>query len=147
MTMRINFDMDGTIANLYGVENWLEMLIAKDETPYAIAKALVNLSLLARYLNKIQKKGIEIAVISWLSKNSTKEYDKKVTNAKLNWLAKHLPSVNWDNVEIVPYGTPKERFCFTENDILFDDEEQNRNNWKGFAYKETEIFTVLKSIA
>lgn len=147
MTMRINFDMDGTIANLYGVENWLEMLIANDETPYAIAKALVNLSLLARYLNKIQKKGIEIAVISWLSKNSTKEYDEKVTNAKLNWLAKHLPSVNWDNVEIVPYGTPKERFCFTENDILFDDEEQNRNNWKGFAYKETEIFTVLKSIA
>lgn len=145
--MRINFDMDGTIANLYGVENWLEMLIANDETPYTIAKALVNLSLLARYLNKIQKKGVEIAVISWLSKNSTKEYDEKVTNAKLNWLAKHLPSVNWDNVEIVPYGTPKERFCFTENDILFDDEKQNRDNWKGFAYKETEIFTVLKSIA
>lgn len=147
MTMRINFDLDGTIANLYGVDNWLEMLIAKDETPYAIAKALINLSLLARYLNKIQKKGVEIAVISWLAKNSTKEYDERVTNAKMKWLAKHLPSVNWDNVEIVPYGTPKERFCFTENDILFDDEEQNRNNWKGFAYKETEIFTVLKSIA
>lgn len=147
MTMRINFDLDGTIANLYGVDNWLEMLIAKDETPYAIAKALINLSLLARYLNKIQKKGVEIAVISWLAKNSTKEYDERVTNAKMKWLAKHLPSVNWDNVEIVPYGTPKERYCFTENDILFDDEEQNRNNWKGFAYKETEIFTVLKSIA
>ena len=43
---RINFDMDGTIANLYGVENWLEMLMAEDETPYAIAKPLVNLSLL-----------------------------------------------------------------------------------------------------
>lgn len=147
MTMRINFDLDGTIANLYGVDNWLEMLIAKDETPYTIAKALINLSLLARYLNKIQKNGVEIAVISWLAKNSTKEYDERVTNAKMKWLAKHLPSVNWDNVEIVPYGTPKERYCFTENDILFDDEEQNRNNWKGFAYKETEIFTVLKSIA
>lgn len=145
--MRINFDMDGTIANLYGVENWLEMLIAHDETPYANAKPLVNLSLLARYLNKIQRKGVEIGVISWLSKNSNDDYDERVTNAKLRWLKKHLPSVNWDNIVVVPYGTPKENYALTENDILFDDEEQNRNNWKGFAYKETEIFTVLKSIA
>ena len=145
--MRINFDMDGTIANLYGVENWLEMLIAHDETPYANAKPLVNLSLLARYLNKIQRKGVEIGVISWLSKNSNEDYDKRVTNAKLRWLKKHLPSVNWDNIVVVPYGTPKENYALTENDILFDDEEQNRNNWKGFAYTETEIFTVLKSIA
>lgn len=145
--MRINFDMDGTIANLYGVENWLEMLIAHDETPYANAKPLINLSLLARYLNKIQRKGVEIGVISWLSKNSNDDYDERVTNAKLRWLKKHLPSVNWDNIVVVPYGTPKENYALTENDILFDDEEQNRNNWKGFAYTETEIFTVLKSIA
>ena len=145
--MRINFDMDGTIANLYGVENWLEMLIAHDETPYANAKPLVNLSLLARYLNKIQKKGVEIGVISWLSKTSNADYDEKVTNAKMRWLKKHLPSVKWDSVVVVPYGTPKENYALTENDILFDDEEQNRNNWKGFAYTETEIFTVLKSIA
>ena len=145
--MRINFDMDGTIANLYGVENWLEMLIAHDETPYANAKPLINLSLLARYLNKIQRKGVEIGVISWLSKNSNDDYDERVTNAKLRWLKKHLPSVNWDNIVVVHYGTPKENYALTENDILFDDEEQNRNNWKGFAYTETEIFTVLKSIA
>jgi len=144
--MRINFDMDGTIANLYGVENWLEMLIANDETPYTNAKPLVNLSLLARYLNKVQKKGVEIGVISWLSKNSNDDYNERVTNAKLRWLKKHLPSVKWDNIVIVPYGTPKENYALTENDILFDDEEPNRKNWKGFAYKETEIFQVLKSI-
>lgn len=144
--MRINFDMDGTIANLYGVENWLEMLMAKDATPYAVAKPLVNLSRLARYLNKIQKMGIEIGVISWLAKNSTAEYDELVTQAKREWLAKHLPSVRWDNVEIIPYGTPKENYCLTENDILFDDEEQNRNNWKGMAYTEMEIFTTLKCV-
>ena len=84
--MRINFDMDGTIANLYGVDGWLEMLTANDPTPYAIAKPLVNLSRLARYLNKIQKMGIEIGVISWLAKNSNAEYDTAVTEAKMNWL-------------------------------------------------------------
>ena len=31
--MKIWFYMEGTIADLYGVENWLEMLIAHDETP------------------------------------------------------------------------------------------------------------------
>ena len=53
--MKIWFDMDGTIADLYGVENWLEMLIAHDETPYAIAKPIVNLSVLARLMNKVQR--------------------------------------------------------------------------------------------
>lgn len=31
--MTIWFDMDGTIADLYGVDGWLEMLIAEDPTP------------------------------------------------------------------------------------------------------------------
>ena len=145
--MRINFDLDGTIADLYGVENWLEMLIANDETPYREAKPLVNLSRLARYLNKIQKMGVEIGVISWLSKNSNDEYDEKVTNAKIKWLAKHLPSVKWDSVIIVPYGTPKENYCLTENDILFDDEDKNRKNWTGKAFTEMEIFTTLKMVS
>ena len=30
--------------------------------------------------------------------------------------------------------------------ILFDDEIQNRENWKGNSYKETEIFTVLENL-
>lgn len=38
--MRICFDMDGTIADLYGVENWLDYLIAEDVKPYAEARFL-----------------------------------------------------------------------------------------------------------
>ena len=41
--MKINLDMDGTITNLYGVQNWLDYLIAEDVTPYAIAKPLLRL--------------------------------------------------------------------------------------------------------
>lgn len=36
--MRICFDMDGTIANLYGVENWLDYLINKDTYPILMLK-------------------------------------------------------------------------------------------------------------
>ena len=80
--MRICFDMDGTIANLYEVDGWLEMLINHDATPYKMAKALINMSVLARVLNILQKQGHEIGIISWLAPNSDKEYDEKVTNAK-----------------------------------------------------------------
>ena len=141
----INFDMDGTIANLYGVENWLDMLIAEDPTPYMVAAPMLRLNVLARMLNKLQKQGYNIAVISWLSKSGSPAYNATVTAAKYHWLAKHLPSVNWDDVVIVPYGTPKETFCYTPDDVLFDDEERNRNNWTGKAYDVDAILEVLKN--
>ena len=55
--MRINFDMDGTIANFYGVENWLDYLKAEDTKPYEIAKPLFNFSAFARLLNKAKRNG------------------------------------------------------------------------------------------
>jgi hypothetical protein len=144
--MKINFDMDGTIANLYGVQNWLEMLIAEDTTPYAKATPMVNMSAFARRLNTLQRAGYEIGVISWLSKSGGLEYNERVTEVKRKWLAKHLPSVQWDSVIIVPYGTPKELFCGTAEDILFDDEERNRESWTGIAYDVENILGILKEI-
>ena len=142
----INFDLDGTIANLYGVANWLEMLRAYDETPYAIAEPLLRLNILARMLNRLQRNGYRLAVLSWLSKDSNNDYDERVTTAKLEWLAQHLPSVTWDRISIVPYGTPKEQFCETPFDILFDDEEQNRENWNGIAFDVDDILGILKTL-
>lgn len=144
--MTIWFDMDGTLADLYGVENWLPMIRASDPTPYAIAKPLVRLCVLARVLNKLQKEGYEIGVISWLSKTGTPEYNADVTAAKIAWLASHMPSVKWDEINIVPYGTPKQNYCKTPTDILFDDESKNRENWTGMAYDESNIIHVLCSL-
>lgn len=140
--MRINFDMDGTIANLYGVDGWLDDLNRKSARPYKEAKPLVNLSSLARVLNRLQRNGYEIAVISWLAKNSNAEYDEMVTKTKMEWLASHLPSVKWDKISIVAYGTPKST-C--GNGILFDDEEPNRKEWNGIAYDVNDIIGTLKN--
>ena len=146
LKVTINFDMDGTIADLYGVENWLAYLEAEDVTPYAVAEPLLRLSALARRLNNLQKQGYELAVISWLSKSGSDEYNEAVTEAKLKWLAQHLPSVRWDYINIVPYGTPKQMFCENPLDILFDDEERNRNNWTGRAYGVENIMEILREI-
>ena len=141
---KIWFDMDGTIADLYGVENWLTMLRNSDPTPYAIASPLLRLATLARELNKVQRAGYEIGIISWLSKNSTTEYDEAVTAAKLAWLAKHLPSVRWNEIKIVAYGTSKITEC--GGGILFDDEDKNRNEWGEGAYEPSQILSILKGL-
>lgn len=142
--MKIWFDMDGTIANLYGVTDWLPMLQASDPTPYVIARPLVNLSRLARYLNRLQKMGHEIGVISWLSKNSTPEYDAMVSGAKMFWLGRHLPSVKWNEIKIVSYGTNKWQEC--GEGILFDDEAPNRNSWQDNSYEPERIFEILAEL-
>ena len=144
--MTIWFDMDGTIADLYSVENWLPMLRAYDPSPYMLAKPLVRLSTLAYMLNKLRAKGYRVGVISWGSKCSTPAYDAAVTAAKTAWLKTHLPSVDFDEIHIVPYGVPKQNFKNTDADILFDDEERNRISWGENAHTETEIFDILKSL-
>lgn len=143
----IFFDMDGTIADLYGVENWLDYLLAKDALPYEIAKPLIRLNTLARLLNRLQKQGYRIGIISWLAKNSNEAYDEKVTKAKIEWLKKHLASVNFNEINIVKYGTPKQTFVKSKMDILFDDEEKNRLNWTGKAFGVEEIINTLKEIS
>ena len=140
---QINFDMDGTIANLYGVDGWLDCLMNKDVKPYREAKALVNLSALARVLNRLQREGYKVCVISWLAKVNDNDYNNAVADVKIKWLTKHLPSVKWDKISIVPYGTPKST-CGVG--ILFDDEEPNRNEWGDGAYDVDNIIEVLKAL-
>lgn len=143
MKKEIWFDMDGTIADLYGVDGWLDMLLNENARPYEIAKPLVNMRELARVLNRLIKRGWEIGVISWLAKNGTNDYNKKVANAKMKWLVRHLKSVKFAKIDIVEYGTPKQ---INRNGILFDDEKQNRENWLGVAYNVDNIIQVLKEL-
>ena len=147
MTKAIYFDMDGTIANLYGVNGWLEMLINEDTTPYAKATPLVRLCTLARILNRLQRDGWHIGIVSWLSKNGSENYNNAVTETKLEWLKNHMPSVEWNEIKIVKYGTPKSSVVSIQNGILFDDEEKNRTEWNGIAYDVNNIIEVLKMVA
>lgn len=149
MVNAIYFDMDGTIADLYGVENWLPKLRAYDESPYMEALPLLRLCSLARVLNRLQKQGFIIGIISWLSKDPDPIYGAKVTAAKYYWLEKHLPSVNFDEIRIVPHGTPKSEVVSNNNGILFDDEEKNRLEWEnagGLAFDVNNIMEILKAL-
>lgn len=146
MEKKIYFDCDGTFVDLYGVENWLDYLINSNPYPYMVAKPLVNLSHMARLIHKAQKEGYKVGIISWLSKSGSEEYDRIVTIAKNEWLKKHLPSVTFDEIHIVKYGTSK---ASLGKGILFDDEEKNRKEWEeksGEAYDVTDMLLTLRKI-
>lgn len=143
MTKAIWFDMDGTIANLYGVENWLGYIIAEETKPYAIAKPLVNMNALARVLNRLNRNGYTINIVSWTAKNGTAEYNEAVAEVKKAWLKKHLASVKFTAIDIIPYGTNKAE---NRNGILFDDEEPNRKAWNGTAHNADNIIETLKAL-
>ena len=138
------FDMDGTIADLYGVAGWLEDIRNGNTRPYEQAKGIGNLAHIARLLNKVQAKGYTINVITWTAKSGTDEYNAKVATAKREWLARHLPAVKWDAVKVVKYGTNKK--TATAGAILFDDEEKNRTEWGAGAYEPADIVRVLKEL-
>lgn len=147
MTKRINFDMDGTIADFYGVDNWLDSLMKEQTRPYREARAMHNMRELNRILNELAEDGWELNIISWLSRDGSDEFGKRVTKTKENWLKRHMGSVHFDNIIIVNYGTEK----YTLSDgILFDDEEHNRTEWEKVngnkAFSPNEIVEVLKKL-
>lgn len=144
--MTIFFDMDGTIVDLYSVPDWLLKLRNNDASPYEEAMSLLRLNNVARLLNALQKNGVRIGIITWLSKNSNPAYDRAVRRTKRRWLARHLGSVDWDEIHMVKYGTPKTKFRKAANDILFDDVEEIREKWGERAYSPEEIFSVLKNL-
>ena len=145
----IYFDMDGTIANLYGVENWLAYLEAEEVTPYLRARPMLNMSLLARYLNRLQREGYHLGIVSWTSKCGTEEYNEAVAEAKMKWLAIHLHSVRFDECKIIEYGTSKRSVVEYPEGILFDDEIGNRKEWAlgdGLAFDVDNILAILKAM-
>ena len=143
--MTIYFDMDGTIADLYGVEGWLGFLQNEDVYPYSAAAPLVNMERLGWVLENLQAQGYRVGIISWLSRNGSQNYNKAVRRAKREWLFEKI-AIKWDEIHIVKYGTPKNKVCRDCNGILFDDEQKNRENWEGIAFDEKDILKKLNQL-
>ena len=139
------FDLDGTIADLYSVEGWLDYLVHGSTVPYEIARPLVTMSLFARRVNALQRRGYKLCVISWASKNATLDYVQAIEEAKRTWLKKHLPSVNWNEIIVTEYGQNK-RAAVPCGGILFDDEARNREEWQGASVDAIVMMDVLKEL-
>lgn len=143
------FDMDGTIVNLYEVNDWLRKIRTEDSSPYKEAPAMYDDTLLNDVLFMLKSFGWRIVVTSWTAKGGTPAYNKEVRKAKIDWLKKH--DFPFDEVHIVKYGTTKAKCTrhLGKEQILFDDNADVRKGWHlGRAVDAnsniiTELFNIL----
>ena len=140
---RLIFDMDGTIAALYNVKNWLSKLRAEDASPYAEAAPMWDMNAL-----RMKLKGLdawEVVIVSWGGKNATPHFDEEVKKAKIDWLNQYNFPVTKRNIHVVPYGTPKQRYKAKKNyrSILIDDNEEIRE--KFCSYKNCSAVDPTKT--
>lgn len=144
MNVAIVWDMDGTIADLYNVENWLADLRAEQTRPYEVAAPLLDPYMLYCLLNIIQSMEIRQSVVSWGSKGGSNEFCRRTKKAKVEWLDEQGILDCFDAVHVVKYGTPKhyvEKVSGVEFGILIDDSEPVRDAWiaaGGIAIDPTE---------
>lgn len=126
--------MDGTIANLYGIENWLPRLRAEDKTIFLECEPMISEKEL---LNKFPTENFEMKILSMTPLNATENYCLDVINQKNEWLNKYFPSITKRIYK--PYGHNK-NLKNSKNAILIDDSEPIRNSWRGIAINPVELW-------
>ena len=148
----ICFDMDGTIADLYGVNGWLDMLREENPTPYEVAEPMWDMAELHMVLKALQMQGVEIRVITWLAMESTEDYKAKTRKAKVEWLEKY--GFPYNKFHGIAYGTTKancirQYLDLNEQAILIDDNDKIRQGWTmGETINPTKenIIEILKNL-
>ena len=126
----IFFDIDGTLARFHDTEhNYIEAMW--QEGFYKNLEPFENIIEAANYLSKQGRKhNIKVAVISAYLDTDPPFVQKE----KLEWIHKHLPSVN--DIRLVPAGADKSDYVFSADEEvwLVDDYNKNLIEWekKGF---------------
>ena len=148
MKKMLVFDMDGTIADLYGVSGWLTDLHSENTRPYEIAEPLYNMDELVNLLNMAKSNGWRICITTWLAKNASKKYDNAVRIAKKSWLDKY--NFPYDEIHCLKYGRTKADATRkkAEFQILIDDNKKVRDGWTlgTTVNAEYSIINFLKSL-
>ena len=148
--MVIALDMDGTLAGLYDVPNWLESIRGEDTTPYEVAEPLCDVDALARVLELARSEGHIVEIVSWNCKGDiSSEYRRKVRKEKVNWLKRYGLLQEVDAVHVVKHGTPKSKVA-SGRGVLFDDETANRQEWsssgRGVAFDAVNLVARIEQI-
>ena len=126
---KIYFDMDGTVANLYGEENWLDNLINEREGTFINLQPLVDMIELSRVCYELMERGYSFGVITWLPKGASYEYECICAQEKKQWVNTLMPWVTEFYAQT--YGEPKQNAPAhrAAQMILVDDNAEVRAKW------------------
>ena len=129
MARKILFDLDGTVADLYGTENWLELLLNETKGLFRNLKVMHDKTRLNSIVEQLIKNGDTVEVVTWTPKNVSREYINIVEQEKREWVNEHLPQI--EKIHCLDYGTPKQKANFkkVKNLILVDDNSEVNQMW------------------
>ena len=130
----IFFDMDGTIADLYGIEGWLDRLHNEDKTIFLECAPLISEKEL---LNKFPAEQYEIKILSMTPLGATDEYCANVAEQKSAWLDRYFPTLTKRIYK--KYGHNK-NLKGSASAILVDDSAPIRATFRGTAINPAEIW-------
>lgn len=129
----VYFDMDGTIADLYGVENVFKRLDNNDATTYREATPIMDYIAM---MHQFKDMGYRIGVITAGSRfpSNTPQNVKDKMNAeteynKIEWLKDHNLWSIIDTFQFIPYGVSKYEVAEDKTGVLVDDEDKALNQW------------------
>lgn len=130
MTKKIYFDMDGTIADLYNAENWLEMLLAETKGLFRNLKTMHDKTQTTKAIERLIGLGYEVEIITWTPKNVSNDYIKIVEQEKKEWIAENFPMI--EKIHCLGYGVPKQNAVKTREkiQILVDDNLEVNEMWE-----------------
>jgi phosphoglycolate phosphatase-like HAD superfamily hydrolase len=129
MDKAIIFDMDGTIADFYGVDGWLNDLENENTRPYDVAEPLYDMEVLNALLDVLKLQGWRIIVTTWLSRGASVDFENATRESKKAWLKKY--GFQYDEIHLVRYGTTKANATRRLGgfQVLVDDNEKVRKGW------------------
>lgn len=101
----IAFDMDGTVADLYGKKTWLEE-IRNETLDFSTLKPICSMSQLDDMIFSNREENVKFVIITWSPMNCSEEYHEKVSKQKRAWVKKYMPYIT--EFYCIPYGMPKQ---------------------------------------
>lgn len=141
MNKVVYFDMDGTIADLYGVSNCFKRLDNMDATVYSEAKPI------DKYINMLKEfhtMGYKVIILSALGMVSSKRFDKDTIRNKGIWLDTYVGKEYIDERIYIPNTKHKELYQLFGKGILVDDDDRVLMNWDYDRIKATNSNKAIK---
>ena len=126
---KIYFDMDGTVADLYGSDNWLDNLRNERNGVFNNLFPLVDMDELAIICHQLMNNGYSFGIITWLPMGASYEYERVCEQEKREWANEFMPWVSEFYAQ--SYGVPKQYAPIkrAQNMVLIDDNTEVRAMW------------------
>lgn len=130
MSVKIYFDLDGTVYNLYGVNEWEPKLRAENPNVFREGSFIGDYQEFMNICNKLLEKGVQFGVITWLPMQASPEYEVECELVKREWVQRYMPFVS----EFIAqsYGVPKQNAIIkrAKTMYLLDDNTEICEMWQ-----------------